>query len=89
MGSFTLANGNKQDAAPKLLIGIRQAADALSVCPRTLAALVSAGKLPSVKLGKRRLFSVRALEQFIEQEEAAALAGSSAHPTGGTQASCQ
>ena len=66
---------------PRLLLDIRQAAGALGVCPRTLAALVSAGKVPSVKLGKRRLFSVKALERFIEQEEAAAVAGASAQPT--------
>lgn len=54
----------------RLLLSKAEAATALNVCIRTLDTL----DIPSIKLGNRRLYSVRDLEQFIEQKKQEAVA---------------
>ncbi len=49
------------------LIGVRDAAARLGVAPQTLYNWVSQGRIPSVRLGGRRLFDVRALERFVQE----------------------
>jgi excisionase family DNA binding protein len=52
----------------KLLWGLDEAAHALGVSPRTLKRMDAANELPEgvvVHLGRRRLFSRKALEQWV------------------------
>ena len=45
----------------------------LTALPRTLVyALVRDGALPSVKVGRRRLVRVKAIDQFLREQEGAA-----------------
>jgi excisionase family DNA binding protein len=74
MSSFTLAHGKEPDAGPKLLLDAREAARALSICPRTLHTLTASGRIPAVRLGRRVLYPLAALEQFIRAETQVTLA---------------
>lgn len=49
------------------LIGIREAAERLGLTVGTLYNWVSQGRVPSVRLGGRRLFDVRQLERFVQE----------------------
>lgn len=54
----------------RLLVDRREAARLLSVSPGTIDNLRNAGELPSVKLGARRLFDTRDLEQLVSKRKA-------------------
>jgi len=56
-------------ANERLLVNVVAAADALSLSPRHVHRLISDGRLPSVRLGRRRLIPWRALEEFAQQSE--------------------
>jgi excisionase family DNA binding protein len=51
------------------LLGVRAAADLLSISPWTVRALVWNGELPEVRVGRRLLLDVRDLESFIERNK--------------------
>ena len=51
-----------------LAVGLAEAARRLSLSIRTVAKLVSRGHLPSLKVGRRRLIPVRALEHLIRHD---------------------
>lgn len=56
-------------AMPKLLLSTREAAAALSICPKTLYAHTAPrGLIPSVRIGSRVLYSVADLQAFIAAE---------------------
>ncbi len=57
----------QQSEAPKLAVDAREAARMLSISPRHLGALVAAGDVPSLKLGRRRLFRVADLDRWLAQ----------------------
>jgi len=64
------------DPAPKLLLGVRDAAKALSVCERTLFSLTAPrGPIPAVRLGTRVLYSVVSLQSWIDGQVDAAVQG--------------
>lgn len=48
-----------------LAVDIREAARRLSLSQRTVATLISRRELPSRKVGRRRIISVKALEAFL------------------------
>lgn len=52
----------------KLLLTMEEAAQTLSLGRTSLYALVMRGKIVSVKLGRRRLVPIAALEQFVAQQ---------------------
>lgn len=52
----------------KLLVTRQEAARALSVSIRAIDYLIHIGKLPSRKLGKRRLVPISALENFARHD---------------------
>ena len=54
----------------KLLLKPQEAAERLGVSERTVYELIAAKKIRSVKIGKLRRISMRALEEFIEHAEA-------------------
>jgi excisionase family DNA binding protein len=60
---------------PKLLLTAREAAEALSICPRTLWALTRAGELRAIRVGGRGLaaralrYDVRDLLAWIDQRK--------------------
>ena len=74
MSSFTLAHGKQPDAAPKLLLSALEAARALSICPRTLHTLTASGRIPCLRLNRRVLYPLAALQKFIDAETQVALA---------------
>jgi excisionase family DNA binding protein len=53
--------------APRCL-SMDDAADALGVSRRTLDTLVHAGDVQSLKIGRRRVVPVRALEHYVERK---------------------
>lgn len=50
------------------LVDISRAAEILSVSPRTVHRLLAHG-LPSIRIGRRRLISIAAIEAFIGSRE--------------------
>jgi excisionase family DNA binding protein len=52
----------------RLLYSKREAASALGVSIRTLETLVSLNQLRSVRIGRRRMVSRRALEAFVRRD---------------------
>jgi excisionase family DNA binding protein len=53
-----------------ILVSIRQAAELLAVCPRTITNLLAAKKLKGRKLGRRTLLSYRELLEFSRHDHA-------------------
>jgi excisionase family DNA binding protein len=51
-----------------LAVNVTEAARRLSVSPRTVATLLAQKKLPSLKVGRRRIVPVAALEAFIRSD---------------------
>lgn len=51
----------------RFLLSIEEAAHRLSIGRSLCYGLVLGGELPSLKLGRRRLVSVAALERFIQE----------------------
>jgi excisionase family DNA binding protein len=62
---------------PELLLTRDEAAAALKLCTRTVDKLIRNGELPVVRIGRRVLVSVSAIEAWISRQEAA----NSATPT--------
>jgi len=56
-----------------LLLTAREAAARLSISERTLLREARAGRIPSVRVRTRRLFSVESLKQWIDANETKAL----------------
>ena len=54
-----------------LLLDEREAARLLGVAPRTLWSLADTGEVPCVRIGRRKLYSVSSLHEFIRQRESA------------------
>lgn len=52
----------------KLAVDIREAAQMLSVSPRTIQNYIRAKMLPARKIGRRTVISVRALEIFLRTD---------------------
>jgi len=52
------------------LIGLREAAESLSISLRTLRRIVLAGGLHSFRIGRRRVVRIDALEAFVARLEA-------------------
>jgi excisionase family DNA binding protein len=50
---------------PRLAFGVQEVADALGVSRELVKHMIRTGQLPSVKLGRRRLISRKALERFL------------------------
>ena len=50
-----------------LLVTPREAAQALSICERTLYALTQRGQLPTVRIGRAVRYDVRDLRAWIER----------------------
>ena len=56
---------------PRLAFGIQEVADALGVSRELVKHMIRTGELPSVKVGRRRLISRKALERFLAGGDAA------------------
>jgi excisionase family DNA binding protein len=54
--------------AGELAVSIPEAARRLAVSPRTMASLVAQKAIPSQKIGRRRVISVRDLERFLKRD---------------------
>ncbi len=50
----------------KRLLKTKEAAEYLSIGRSTLCEWLSDGKVPSIKIGKSRLFDVKELDEFVE-----------------------
>jgi excisionase family DNA binding protein len=55
---------------PRLAFGVQEVADALGVSRELVKHMIRTGQLPSVKLGRRRLISRKALERFLAGRDA-------------------
>jgi len=56
----------EQARIPRLAVGAREAARALSISERTLWSITRSGEIPSFRAGKRVLYKVADLEAWIE-----------------------
>lgn len=54
------------DPAPELLVAVPEAARRLGIGRTTCYAEIAAGRLPSVKVGRRRLVPVAALDAYVD-----------------------
>jgi len=61
-------NTEHQTTSERLLLTPTKAAQALSVCERTLYALTKAGELPAVRIGRAVRYSVDDLKAWIERK---------------------
>jgi len=52
-----------------LLIGVKDAARLLGIGERLLWSMSTSGELPSVRVGRRRLYSVETLRNWIAERE--------------------
>jgi len=56
------------DPTPRLLLSVREAARALSICEKTLWSHTRPrGEIPAVKIGARTLYDPRDLQSFIDR----------------------
>ena len=63
-----LSNDSRRGrAVPTLLLTPREAAEALSICERTLYGLSKRGQIPAVRIGRAVRYSVRDLEDWIQK----------------------
>jgi excisionase family DNA binding protein len=62
----------QKTALDPILVGIRQSAELLNVCPRTVQNLITAKRLRARKLGRRTLLSYRELVEFARHDHATA-----------------
>jgi excisionase family DNA binding protein len=60
-----IAGSGPSSDPPRLALGVQEVADALGVSRELVRQMIRTGKLPSVKLGRRRLISRKALERFL------------------------
>ena len=63
-----LGGNDMQQAEAALSVGMVEAARRLGLSARTIATLIKKNELPSRKIGRRRLISVRDLEAFIKRD---------------------
>jgi excisionase family DNA binding protein len=73
-------NGNTLDASGRLFLSVSMVAERLSIGKTFAWELVSSGEIASVRIGKRRLVSVRELERYAEQLAAQTSRTRSAQP---------
>ena len=59
------ATSDRNPTEPRLAFGVQEVADALGVSRELVKHMIRTGELPSVKLGRRRLISRKALERFL------------------------
>jgi len=54
---------------PSAMLTVAEACQHLRISKWTLYRLIQGGKLPTIKIGSRRLISTRSIHQFIERLE--------------------
>jgi len=54
-----------------LAVPVAEAARRLSLSPRTVASLIACHELSSIKVGRRRLVPLKALEHFLRRKHGA------------------
>ena len=64
-----LGRSKETNADDQVMLNVREACRRLQVSKFTLYRLMQSGRLGSVKIGRRRLISQRALNEFIRQLE--------------------
>jgi len=52
---------------PRLLLGVDDAADSLGIRRTKMYELLASGVIPTIRIGRRRLVAVSALEAYVEQ----------------------
>ena len=67
----------KEHTLPPLSVGDVEAARLTDLSARTIADLVSKGGIPSFKIGGRRLFSIKALDAWVDSMNTATEGGRS------------
>ncbi len=63
-------SGRMVTKTEKLAVSTREAAQMLSLSPRTIQNYIAAKLLPARKIGRRTVISVRALELFLRSDHA-------------------
>jgi excisionase family DNA binding protein len=54
-----------------LAVSVEEAARRLSLSPRTVATLIATRELRSVKIGRRRVVTIKALQEFLRRDHEA------------------
>ena len=55
------------DHPRRLLVSVKEAAEMLSVCPRTIYTLIALGRLDLVKIGRATRLKLTDLERYIDK----------------------
>jgi excisionase family DNA binding protein len=63
-----------ESQSSKLAVGVREAAEMMSVSPRTIQNYIAAKLLPHRKIGRRTVIEVRALQAFLRADQPSPLA---------------
>lgn len=58
-----------ENTPPRLVLTVEETAEALTVSVRTVERLIASGKLPSRKIGWRRVVPIAALERFLAESD--------------------
>ena len=67
-GKESIWKSLESEPVPRLALSAAETAKALGVCKRTVDGLAVEGKLPSVRVGQRRLFPVAALKEWLRDQ---------------------
>ena len=59
------AASDRGHGEPRLAFGVQEVADALGISRELVKHMIRTGQLPSVKAGRRRLISRKALERYL------------------------
>ena len=70
------------ETSEAIAVSIEEAARRLSLSPRTVATLIASKELRSVKVGRRRVVPVRALQEFLRRDHSS---NGAMHPASATQ----
>jgi hypothetical protein len=66
MMNDALKRDTQSETIPRLLIDVRDAAKALSICERTLATMTKSGEIPHTRLRGRVLYAPHVLRAWID-----------------------
>jgi len=65
---MTMKQGDNMDIVERLALSIRETAEQLGVCERTVHTLIARGELRTRRIGRRRVVLVSELENFLRRD---------------------
>jgi hypothetical protein len=66
----TESKNERTESIERIGVSVAVAAEMIGVCERTVWKLAKAGKIHSIRLGTRCIFSVQSLREFVDEKKA-------------------